>query len=147
MVEDLPFHSLQHPTTKRWAIFEDYGTSAWLTVTEPDFPKPIADCFVYNCDPPARELPRNCNRSAPPPITTKFASGAAYRPDVSADRVRVAWTRSGKAVVVLLDDEPVAFLVVGEKYGYSRGIAVDGPYGHPWDDARFKEVLEEHLDT
>jgi hypothetical protein len=47
--------------------------------------------------------------------------------------------------VVLLDDEPVAFLVVGEKHGYSRGIEVDGPYGHPWDEARFEEVFSEHL--
>jgi hypothetical protein len=140
-----PFHSLQHPTTSRWAVFEDDGTSAWLTVTEPAVPKPVGDCFVYNCHPPAASLPNPPDRTRPPPITTRFASGTAHRPGVTEDRVRLAWTGTGSAAVVLLDGVPVAFLVVGEKHGYSRGIAVDGPYGHPWDDARFAEVFREHL--
>lgn len=145
MDDERPFHSLQHPTTGRWAIFEDDGTSAWLLVTEPHVPKPIGDCFVYNCHPPPEQLPKSLSRSGPPPITARFASGAAHRPGVSADRVELTWTRSGSAAVVLLDREPVAFLVVGEKRGYSRGIAIDGPYGHPWDEARFVEVFPEHL--
>jgi hypothetical protein len=137
---------VQHPTTKRWAILDDDGTSAWLTVTEPDVPRPVGDCFVYNCRMPEANLPSSQDRSGPPPITTRFASELAHRPNVSSERVRVAWTARGDAAVVLLDDEPVALLVVGEKNGYSRGIAVDGPYGHPWDEARFEEVFREQLD-
>src|SRR5262249_53809133 len=137
MEDERVFHSVQHPATKGWAIFEDNGTSGWLLVTEPDVPKPVADCFVYNRQPPEAALPLCGDRSPPPPITLKFASGSAYRPEMSADRVRLGWTADGHAAVVLLDDEPVAFLVVGEKHGYSRGIAVDGPNGHPWDNARF----------
>jgi hypothetical protein len=33
--QERPFQSLQHETTKRWAILEDNGTSAWLYITEP----------------------------------------------------------------------------------------------------------------
>src|SRR3954447_26335589 len=105
MTPDRPFLSLQHPTTKRWAVFEDDGTSAWLTVTEPDVPKPVGDCFVYNCHPPAAGLPASPDRTRPPPITTRFASGTAHRPGVTTDRVRLAWTRSGSAAAVLLDGE------------------------------------------
>jgi hypothetical protein len=141
--EDHSLHTLQHPTTKRWAVFDDDGTSAWLLVTEPEIPKPVADCFVYSCVPVARKMPKTWDGSGPPPMIKKYASDAAYRPGLSADRIRLAWTKSGSAALVLVDDTPVAFLVVGEKQGYSRGIAVDGPYGHPWDEARFKEVFRE----
>jgi hypothetical protein len=145
MENERPFHSVQHPVTRRWAVLEDNGTAAWLYVTEPDVPKPVADCFVYNCQPPADELPKSWDRAGPPPITTRYASDSAYRPGVSADRVRVGWTERGDAVTALVDDEPVAFLVVGEPRGYSRAIAVDGPYGHPWDEARFAACFREHL--
>jgi hypothetical protein len=43
------------------------------------------------------------------------------------------------------DDRTVAFLVAGEPRGYGRGTAVDGPYGHPWGEARFVECFREHL--
>lgn len=145
MTENRPFHSLQHPDTKRWAVFEDYGASAWLTVTTPDEPRPVGDCFVYNCHPPEDTIPASWNRSGPPPITTRFASPGACRPNISAKRVRLTWTGIGHAALVLIDGEPVAFLVVGERHGYSRGIAVDGPYGRPWDDARYAEVFRDHL--
>jgi hypothetical protein len=143
MADERPLLTLQHPTTRRWAVFEDDGTSGWLLVTEPDVPKPVGDCFVYNCRRPAKELPRSWDGSGQPPITKPFASATAHWPGGSLDRIRLTWTRGGSAAVVLMDDEPVAFLVVGEERGYSRGIAVDGPYGHPWSDERFAEVCRE----
>jgi len=136
-----PFHSLQHETTKRWAVLEDNGTSAWLYITEPDTPKPVADCFVYNCRPAEAELPTTVDRKGPPPITAKFASSSACRADVSQDRIQLVWASSGKAAAVLLDSIPIAFIVVGEKLGHSRAIAVEGPYGHPWNEARFAEAF------
>jgi hypothetical protein len=143
MAEARLLKTLQHPTTGRWAIVEDYGTSAWLLVTEPNSQKPVGDCFIYNCQPPEGELPSSCDRTSPPPIVRKYASDAASHPGVSADRIRLAWTRSGNAVLVLLDETPFAFLVAGEKRGFSRGVAVEGPYGHPWSEERFLEVFQE----
>jgi hypothetical protein len=136
-----PFHSLQHATTKRWAILEDNGTSAWLYITEPDTTTPVADCFVYSCGPPEADLPATWDRKSPPPITAKFASSSVCRPDVSQDRIQLVWTSSGNAAAVLLDSIPIAFIVVGEKQGHSRAIAVDGAYGRPWNEARFAEAF------
>jgi hypothetical protein len=136
------FHSLQHETTKRWAILEDNGTSAWLYITDPDSTKPVADCFAYSCQPPEAQLPATWDRESPPPITTEFASNAACRADVAQDRIQLLWAASGNAAAVLLDSVPIAFIVVGEKQGHSRAIAVDGPYGRPWNAARFAEAFQ-----
>ncbi|MFC1759348.1 hypothetical protein ACFL2H_11385, partial [Planctomycetota bacterium] len=46
--ESAPFIDAQHPLSRRFAIFEDSGTSAWLYLTEPDTEKPSADAWVYN---------------------------------------------------------------------------------------------------
>lgn len=45
----------------------------------------------------------------------------------------------------MTDERPFsfAFLVVGEKQGYSRAISLDGPFGHPWNEGRFAEVFSE----
>jgi hypothetical protein len=140
--DERPFQSLQHPTTKRWAILEDDGTSAWLYITDPDSTKPVADCFVYSCRPPEAELPATWDRKSPPPITTEFASSSACRTDVSQSRMQLVWTERGDAVAVLLDNIPIAFMVVGEKQGHSRAVAVDGFYGRPWNEARFAEAFQ-----
>jgi hypothetical protein len=145
MQEERPFHSLQHPTTKRWAILEDDGVSAWLYVSEPNVPKPIGDCFVYNCQPPQTKLPESQDRSGPPPIIGKFASSRAALADEFARSLRLSWTRSGNAAAVWLDHEPIAFLEVGQKRGVSRGIGTVGPYGHPWDESRFAELFSDQL--
>jgi hypothetical protein len=146
MADDLPFLSLQHAATKRWAVFEDDGDSAWLYVTEPETQKPVGDCLVYNRAAPEEAISKWLSRSRPPPITKAFASSVAHRPRITADHLKVAWARGGDATAVFLDDKPLAFLVVGEKRGYSCAIAVDGPWGHPWDDTRFAEFFGEHLD-
>jgi hypothetical protein len=145
METNRPFNSVQHPATKRWAVFEDDGRSAWLYITEPDRARPVADCFVYNCQPPADELPPTWDRASPPPITTVYASPSAFHPNVSPDQVRVGWNTKGDAAVVMIDGKAVALLVAGESRGYSKAITVDGPYGHPWDERRFVEQFAEHL--
>ncbi|HJZ91451.1 MAG TPA: hypothetical protein VKE40_11300 [Gemmataceae bacterium] len=137
-----PFLSKQDPTTRRWAVLDDDGDSAWLLVTETESRKPVADCFVYNCRPPEPFLPTGWDRSRPPPILTQFASDTAYYPGITESRIRIHWEEGGVAAAVFVDGRPVAFLLVGEKLGYSRGIATDGPYGHPWNETRFAEVFD-----
>jgi hypothetical protein len=135
------FLSMQHPTTRRWAILEDDGTSAWLYVTGPDTLKPVGDCFVYSARPPAAEVPKDWFRGSPPPITTVYASPTAYRPDLPLGQVAVTWAADGRAAAVFVGDEPVAFLIVGQLLGYSRAVATDGPWGHPWDEGQFERYF------
>lgn len=48
MEPETGFHSEQHPGSRRWVVFEDDGTSAWLYLTAPDEMRPAADCWLYN---------------------------------------------------------------------------------------------------
>jgi hypothetical protein len=146
MAEERPFVTVQHPFNLRWAILEDDGVGAWLYVTEPDRPEPISDCLVYSCIEPLPAIPANWNRTSPPPLTREFASERAWQPDAASAKIRMAWASSGRAAVVLIDDEPVAFLAVGATRGCSKSIAHAGIYGNPWDDTEFETLFAEHLD-
>jgi hypothetical protein len=145
MAEERPFLTVQHPFNLRWAILEDDGVGGWFYITEPDRPEPISDCLVYSCVEPIEAIPANWNRKSPPPLTRKFASERAWQPDAAVANIRVAWASSGRAAVVLVDDEPVAFLAVGAERGSSKSISRSGLYGDPWDETRFEELFAEHV--
>lgn len=145
MADERPFITVQHPFNRRWAILEDDGVGAWLYITEPDEVKPIADCLVYSCTAPVEAIPANWDRKSPPPLTRDFATDRAWQPDAAKTSIRLAWSSNGQAAVVLMDDEPVAFLVVGDERGYSQSIVKTGPYGMAWDDARFEQVFADHI--
>lgn len=145
MPDARPFITVQHPFNLRWAILEDDGVGAWLYITEPNEPAPVADCLVYSCIDPIEAIPSDWDRKNPPPLTSAFASERAWQPDAANAGIRVAWASSGRGAVVLMDDEPVAFLEVGINQGWSKSIAQPGIYGNPWDDRRFDELFAEHL--
>ena len=55
MTEHL-FLDEQHPISRRFAVLEDDGNSAWLYLTEPNGERPCADAWVYDrIAPPSRE--------------------------------------------------------------------------------------------
>jgi hypothetical protein len=61
----------QNPSSQRWAILEDDGTSGWLYLTEPDSRKPTAWFFNRIPAPPSGEISRN--RGGQPPAAQGFA--------------------------------------------------------------------------
>lgn len=140
-----PFITVQHPFNRRWAVLEDDGVGAWLYITEPDTPDPVADCLVYSCVAPVQEIPPDWDRKSPPPLTIAHASERAWQPDAANAPIRVAWASNGRAALVLMDGEPVAFLPVGEKQGFTKSVSQPGPYGFPWDDEQFEALFAEHL--
>jgi len=146
MPNERPFLTVQHPFSLRWAILEDDGVGAWLYITEPDQPVPIADCLVYSCIEPVEAIPGEWDRKSPPPLTRDFASERAWQPDATSARIRLAWSSNGRGAVVVMDDEPVAFLTVGARRGCSKSIARSGRYGNSWDEALFESVFAEHAD-
>ncbi len=145
MADDRPFITVQHPFNRRWAILEDDGIGAWLYITEPDQPVPVEDCLVYSCVEPLERIPESWDRASPPPLTREYASERAWQPNAAHSAIRLAWASSGRAAVVLIDDEPVAFLAVGTKQGWSKSISKSGAYGQPWDDEQFEQLFGEHI--
>ena len=127
-----------HPASRRLAVLEDDGTSAWLYLSEPESRKPAADAWVYNriAAPPPQAI--KSYRGGPPPAAQGYASNAALCEDPTAHEWSFVWSPDGESVAIAKDGEPAALITVGEKRGYSRELLKDGPWGHPWSDELFQ---------
>jgi len=131
-----PFISEQHPSSRRHAIFEDDATSAWLYLTTPGEPRPVADVFVYNRQAPGDRVD-DSDRSRPPPIVKQFAAPSAVvdAPELSVWQLR--WSVDGESVALARDGVVVALIASGQRRGRSAAILADCPWGAP--------LLAEHL--
>ena len=138
MADDNLFLEAEHPASRRFAVLEDDGKSAWLYLTESNSRKPAADAWVYNriAAPPTEAI--KSYRGGPPPAAQGYASETALCDDPAAHEWSFVWSSDGEAVAVVKDGEPVAFVVLGQKGGYSRALTKDGPWGHPWSDELFR---------
>lgn len=135
------FLSEQHPISRRWAVIEDDGRVAWLYLTEPDTPKPAADCWLYNRVPPPPHF-ESARGEAPVVPGTHAGVDATIQPP-PVESVRLRWSHDGESVAVFFDAELVGFIVKGQKRGFSRHIRVSGPFGSVLDTELFQRVFEE----
>lgn len=129
-MSDGPYISEQHPSSHRYAVFEDDGASAWLYLTAPDELRPVADVWVYNRHPPAERIDKS-DRSRPPPIVRKFAASNAVVDDPSRSHWHFAWSSDGESVALRRDDLIVAVILSGQRRGCSSAIAAECPWGSP----------------
>jgi hypothetical protein len=136
-----PFRSEQHPGSRRWAILEDDGRSAWLYLSEPGTPKPIADSWIYNrvrLIEPA-QLPEF--RGGPPPAAKEVASEECLLTDPDPSHMSFVWSRDGRSVAFVLGGKALGFIVDGGNPGYSRYLLKTCSWGHPWDEKLYRNVF------
>jgi hypothetical protein len=134
-------------TTKRHAIFEDDGLTAWLHLHAPtDDPRHSGPaektCFVYNRRPPidVKDVQKYPPPAAPP-IAKGYASDCAVCRKPKAHEWTISWERKGKAVRLSRDGQAWCLMEVGgDKYGFCRSIKAEGPWGSPWDQQRFERM-------
>ena len=115
MSDENLFLEHKHPASRRLAVLEDDGTSAWLYMTEPDSRKPVADAWVYNriAAPPAEAI--KSYRGGPPPAAQGYASKAALCEDPSSHEWSFLWSEEGESVAVVRDGQPVACIIGGSR--------------------------------
>jgi hypothetical protein len=141
MSDENLFLDNKHPVSRRLAILEDDGTSGWLYLCDVDSLKPVADAWVYNrIAAPAVETIQSYHRD-PPPAAQGYASEHAFCKDPSAYEWSFIWSQDGESVAVAKDGEVVAFIVGGQKGGYSRELVQEGPWGHPWSEGQFRSTF------
>jgi hypothetical protein len=133
MPEPGPFISEQHSSSQRHAIFEDDGTSAWLYLTGPNGPRPVADVFVYNRQAPSDRVDKS-DRSHPPPIVKQFAAPDAVVDDPGRSVWRFQWSADGNSVALVRDGVVVALIRAGQRRGYSSAVVAECPWGAPLGD-------------
>jgi hypothetical protein len=78
----------QHPISRRNAVFDDDGISAWLYLTRPNSEEPVRDCWLYNriAPPPYSEIDRY--RGGQPPAPAGYAAVADTFTDWSTNAER-----------------------------------------------------------
>lgn len=111
---EAPFESEQHPFSRRWAVVEDDGEVAWLYLSGPDSPEPVASCYLYN----------QADPMAPPPKDIHFR-----------------WSTDGESVAVHFGSVLMGFIVSGEQHGFSRLLTMPGSLGSPLDAALYDRTF------
>jgi hypothetical protein len=139
MPEDL-FITSYNEATKRHAVLEDDGLTAWLYLHGPsDDPRhtgPVERaCFVYNRKPAIDPGDVKKYRPKPPPIAKGYATEFAVTEDPFQHRWVLEWSKSGEAVLLTRDGQPWCLVEVEgtSKYGHCKSIKAEGPWGSPWD--------------
>lgn len=131
------FINSHHSVSKRFAIFEDDGTSAWLYLTEPDDLKIASDAWIHNRvdAPPASQV--TVYRPAPPPAAIGYASNTALCEAPHAHDWKIIWSQDGHSVALSKDGVPVGCITLTPKASYSKELVKDGPWGKPWSGQVF----------
>jgi hypothetical protein len=138
MSDDNLFLEHKHPVSGLLAVLEDDGTSAWLYISNGESRRPVADAWVYNrIAAPALEAIQSY-RGGPPPAAQGYAGEGALCDDPSSYEWSFVWSPDGQSVAVTQDGQAVAFIIGGQKGGYSRELVKDGPWGHPWSEKLFQ---------
>jgi len=129
-----------HPYSGRQAYFEDDGVSAWLYLSRPDSGQAGASGWVYNRipDPSDEELRRYLGNKQVP-AGAEYVDDQAQRTLYLDTDLRFVWNFPGDAVAVLLDGQPLVYVIAGHPHGYSRHLIKPGPCGQPFDEALFSK--------
>jgi hypothetical protein len=133
-MSDLLITSLSGASTRQ-AVVEETTASAWLFMTAARGEEPVAHCFLYDTGGEAAE-------GEPPPIDPEFASGYRVALPVTEDDVEMIWAPDGEAVAVRIHGVYVAFIGPDDLRGYSRAVAADCDWGHPFDVELFNRLFD-----
>lgn len=130
------FLSSQHPLSKRWAVLEDDGSSAWLYLTEKNSEMPLSDCFVYSPIVPLEKMPFEeiQKTGIPPPMIKEYASERAIILDPDPKDFEIQWTSDGEGVAIKHKNFPIAMIIGAKQRGLSKAVSKSGPYALPWND-------------
>ena len=134
------FISDVHPLSKRWAILDDNGNSAWLYLSVPGEQRPEKDAFAYSPVPPAATLNVEAiNRGEPPILPAELASDAAQISAADSAEVSFLWSADGESLALAYQDRLLAMIVAGSERGYSAALSQPSDFGLPWDEAVFEQ--------
>ncbi|WP_426323486.1 hypothetical protein [Pseudoduganella sp. R-43] len=142
LAKDIFIHS-HHPVSKRFAIFEDNETVAYLYLTKPGTQRPEKDAVAYSRVPPAPEVDWNVigQTGEVPPLPRDVASSQALIRNPREQEFTFKWSSSGEAVALLRSGVPIAFAAASEKFGYSKAVSKSSHLANAWDQKRYDAIF------
>jgi hypothetical protein len=136
------FFESESPDSKKLAIFEDNGSSAWLYLASARNHEVESDVFVYSPVEPDAELDRaSIKQGNAPKLCLEYASGSAVFSPEDENDLSVLWSSNSKSVAILYRDEVLAAIYEGEKRGYSKALSKKCGFGKPWSDEKFAQHI------
>lgn len=140
------FFDDQHSGSKRFAVLEDDGVSAWLYLTASTAAKPVSDVWVYNRieAPMASEI--SSFRGGPPPAPQGFAGNKSQITTPRECTWSFRWTDDGESVALFADGQVIAYLRSSESRGYSINLLKPGPWGNTFDDEDYSRTFGAECD-
>jgi hypothetical protein len=135
------FLSEQNLVSRRWAVFEDDGLSAWLYLTGPDSEKPAADCWIYNRISNPEPAESYLSRGIAPPAPSEYAESGALLDSPDASSFRLVWSVDGESVALFEGGVLMGFIAAGRGRGFSRNLKKAGAWGNPLDEDVYQSVF------
>lgn len=135
-----------NPLSNQTAFVVDEGESVWLYITSGCDSTIISDCWLFNTVPSKADIDKDAPRHRPPPVVTSFLITEDIHQIPESSDIRFMWSVDAHSVAIMVFDEVLGFIADGEKHGYSRNLARQGPWGNPFDEDRFR-FLFQNTDT
>ena len=134
--------SSQHLRSRRWAVVDVDDRCAYLYLTEPERPRPVVDCWLFNVCPPVTndETLRLAQAGEQPPAPTGYVAPERCGPrDPSA--IEILWSADGLSVAARVFDEVLGFIAHATPPGISRDLLRPGPIGRLWNQHLYESIF------
>lgn len=132
------FLQSQSQVSKRHAVLEDDGNTAFLYLTAPEILKPVRDAIVYCRVAPEEKVEwENAESGEPPSLHKAIASPEAVIENPNVEEFDLKWSLDGDAVAVLRNGQPLAFVAASDRIGYSKAVSISSPLVGAWSQARY----------
>lgn len=142
MAEEI-FLQVQSPVSWRYAVLDDDGRMAFLYLTEPGVLKPVKDAVVYTRMPPIESVDwEHIQKTGETPLLrSDIASSRAIIQDSRAGEFTFKWSADGHSVAVLRNAEPLAFVAIAERLGYSKAVATPSSLANAWNQELYDSLF------
>jgi len=143
MAGGLFIHSYNE-SSERYAILDEFEKTGVLYLSEKGSQKPQKDAFAYMQTLPIdKEVWKERMRAGEPPtLHTEIASNQAVITNTRKEDFSFKWSISGEAVALLYKGNPIAFIDLNEKYGFSKAVIAESPIVNPWDNMLYEKIFK-----
>lgn len=134
----------EHPGSRKLAVFEDNGSSAWLYLASSASQEVEKDAFVYSPREPRFELNRSGMKEGEPPIlVVEYASDTAVLNVTDENDLSIVWSDDGKSLALFHKADVLAAIYADDDEGYSKALSKRCGFGKPWSEEKYRRFFDD----
>ncbi len=142
VAEGIFIHSYNEESD-RFAILDETDQVAFLYLTHQGTQKPEKDAIAYmRVNPPEKvDWKAMAKAGIPPILSAEIASSGAAIYEAEERHFTFSWSRDGTSAALIYRGEPIAFVTISERIGYSKAVAVDNKLTNSWNQALYEQLF------